>query len=606
MRILKIIRQVWRIIKLNIKELILFELVYHIVFAVCGISLSIRFFSFALKKAGYSYLAVNNILAFVSQPWSIVIISLLFLLCAVSVFFEVCTLLAAFQASERGEKLKMNQLLQRGIKKLWQVVLDKNIRCIFLTLFFILASGIFYFYLAAERMKPIKDLIKSLNTMPKVLYGLQIGFVILVFCMLSCLFELPFVILDRKDKKSAEDYSKLFWKRHRVFISVSCFLLCFAVYGAAKLILYLATLASAWVIGTFVDKSIQLAVVLTVFEWLQLFVMALGNIVSSILFIAHMMAMYYQYRQEFCMESEQVISFEEEKYQLEVNRRTSKILGIVLFVIIAVFFYDVISNGIYYAGKVLQETSITAHRGSSVDAPENTIAAFKLAIEQMADYIELDVQETKDGEVIVMHDKSFKRTTGVSLNTWNLNYNSVLRLDAGSYMGEEFAGEKVPTLAEVFELCDGVIMLNIELKNNGHNDTLVEKVVALIEQYDFENQCVLTSTSLKFLKQVKEQNSNLKTGYILSTAYGSFYENDDVDFFSVSSGLLNEQVVKSIHESGHEVHAWTVNSKAELERMKLLGVDNVITDYPVLAREILYRQENTEGIMEYVQLMLDR
>ena len=77
-------------------------------------------------------------------------------------------------------------------------------------------------------------------------------------------------------------------------------------------------------------------------------------------------------------------------------------------------------------------------------------------------------------------------------------------------------------------------------------------------------------------------------------------------FFSVSSGLLNEKIVKLIHESGHEVHAWTVNSKTELERMKLLGVDNVITDYPVLAREILYREEDTEGIMEYVRLMLER
>lgn len=374
----------------------------------------------------------------------------------------------------------------------------------------------------------------------------------------------------------------------------------------SRYLLYIGTLIAAWLINSFVDKSIQLAMVLTVFDWLQLAVMVLGSIGMSFFGIACLTGMYYYYREEYQLEPEPVLIQEAGNRQYKNKRWTAKILAGVIGGLILFFLLDVISNGVYYAKKIFPEIQITAHRGSSKEAPENTMPAFELAIAQMADYIELDVQKTSDGEIIVLHDKSFKRTTGINLSPWNIDYKAVQSLDAGAYMGEEFIGTKIPTLEEVIQLCEDSTMLNIELKNNGHDDDLVEDVLALIEEYHFENQCVITSTSLMYLKQVKEQNPDLETGYILSTAYGSFYDNDAVDFFSVSSGLLNEKIVKLIHESGHEVHAWTVNSKTELERMKLLGVDNVITDYPVLAREILYREEDTEGIMEYVRLMLER
>jgi len=596
----------FHVLQLNSREIVLFEVVYRILFAVCVVSLNTRLFSFAIKKAGYSYLTAKNLLGFLLQPWSLIILAVIAFFLIFYVFFEVCILFAAFQASERGERLKMRVLLLRGARNLYGVVKRREVYCIFLALFFVVTSGMLYLYPAAGRMKAIKDVIKGLESMPRLFHSLQIGFFGIILYQIPKVFVLPFMILDGKEWREAKECSRTLWRKHPVFITVSSFLLCIFIAVAAKVVIYIGTLVAAWIIGTFVDKSIQLAMVLTVFEWLQLLVIVLKSIITMLFCMAYIVGMYYQYRDELDMEPELVMSFEEEQRQLENNKWTTKILAGILVSFFLIIIYDVVSNGVYYAKRMLQETQITAHRGSSAEAPENTMPAFELAIAQLADYIELDVQETREGEIIILHDKIFKRTTGVNLSPWNLTYEAVLSLDAGSYMGEEFAGTYVPTLAEVLELCQGNTMLNIELKNNGHDDTLVEDVVALIEDYHFENQCMLTSTSLKYLKQVKELNSDLKTGYILSTAYGSFYDNDAVDFFSVSSGLLNEKIVKSIHESGHEVHAWTVNSKTELERMKLLGVDNVITDYPVLAREILYREEDTEGIMEYVRLMLDR
>ncbi len=604
MRALHVIKRVFRVLRFNYREIILFELIYRILFAVCVISLNTRLFSFAIKKAGYSYLTAKNLVGFFLHPWSIFILLIIFMFLVFYVFFEVCVLLAAFQASEYGERLKLQDLIKKGIKNLIRVLKREQYICILYTLFFFLASGMFYLYPAAERIKTIRDTMRNLKAMPSVFYGIQIGFYLIVLYHIPKLFTVPFVIMDEKEWKEAKKLSRLFWKKQPVFITASFFFVCIAIDFISKFLLYVGTLLAAWIINSFVDKSIQLAMVLTVFDWLQLVLMVLGSIGVVLFSMAFLMGIYYWYREEYQMKPEQTLFLKE--HSLKSHRLTTRILAGVIGGFFILFFYDVISNGVYYAKKVFPDIQITAHRGSSKEAPENTMPAFELAIAQMSDYIELDVQRTMDGEIIVLHDKSFKRTTGINISPWNVDYQAVLSLDAGSYMGEEFLETKIPTLEEVILLCQGNTMLNIELKNNGHDDGLVEDVIALIEKYHFENQCVLTSTSLMYLKQVKEQNPDLETGYILSTAYGSFYDNNSVDFFSVSSGLLNEKIVRQIHESGHAVHAWTVNSKTELERMKLLGVDNVITDYPVLAREILYREEDTEGIMEYVRLMLDR
>ena len=117
-------------------------------------------------------------------------------------------------------------------------------------------------------------------------------------------------------------------------------------------------------------------------------------------------------------------------------------------------------------------------------------------------------------------------------------------------------------------------------------------------------QCVVTSVRFSYLARIKELDPEIRTGYIISAAYGDYYSSDDIDFISLRSSFVSERLVEAAHEKGKAVHAWTVNSKSEMERMKMLGVDNIITDYPVIAREILYREAATESLLEYLRLVL--
>ena len=167
-------------------------------------------------------------------------------------------------------------------------------------------------------------------------------------------------------------------------------------------------------------------------------------------------------------------------------------------------------------------------------APENTISAMEYAIEAMADYAEIDVQETKDGEIVLLHDNNLKRVTGLNANIWNLTYDEVSQLDAGIKFHKKFRGEKIPTLNEVIECCKGKIRLNIEIKYNGHNSQIVKKVVKIIEDQGFEDSCVLTSMNYKFLEQAKELNPKITTGYTMSMIYGDLSKLTAADFSVLS------------------------------------------------------------------------
>jgi len=250
---------------------------------------------------------------------------------------------------------------------------------------------------------------------------------------------------------------------------------------------------------------------------------------------------------------------------------------------------------------ILSDIKITAHRGSSLKAPENTIASFKQAIEDMADYIELDVQQTKDGAIIVMHDPNVYRTTGVNNFVWEMTLDQVEELDAGSFFSQQFAGEKVPTLDEVIKFVKGKTKLNIEIKPSGHDTELAQSVVDIIKDNNFTQDCIITSFDYSTLKEVKKIDKDIEVGYILSVAYGNFYNMDDIDFFSVNASFLSKITVDAIHNAGKQVHAWTVDNTVSIKNLANKGVDNIITDVPIAAKDVIYSRNTSETLINMIK-----
>jgi len=229
-----------------------------------------------------------------------------------------------------------------------------------------------------------------------------------------------------------------------------------------------------------------------------------------------------------------------------------------------------------------------AHRGASGHAPENTLAAFRLAMEMGATMCEIDVQQSADNRLVVMHDDTLNRTTNGRGNVWEMTLAELQKFDAGSWFDPRFAGEKLPGLEEVIALSRGKMQLNIEVKMHGHERGIAPLLVATIRRARFENECVVTSFDWGLAAEIKTLAPDLKVGYIFG--WKEFSEevfDGPVDLLSAHYGLVDAPFLARAHAAGKKIHVWTVNYKWLMRRLIKLGVEGIITNYPDRLREVM-------------------
>jgi len=239
---------------------------------------------------------------------------------------------------------------------------------------------------------------------------------------------------------------------------------------------------------------------------------------------------------------------------------------------------------------------IIAHRGSSSTAPENTIAAFRQAIIDRTDAIELDVHLTKDSEVVVIHDERLTRTTNGSGFVRKHTLTDIKKLDAGSWFQNKFAGETILTLEDVFVEYRNKIGINVEIKTESmrrQNMLIVDKCVALIESYNLTKSILVSSFHHPFIKRVKELNPNIPTGLLCSRIHPGFKSNVSLalsvgaEYLILAGSMVSKRIVDTAHENKLFVGEYTINTGRRAERAHRLGIDAVITNTPDRIKELL-------------------
>lgn len=233
-----------------------------------------------------------------------------------------------------------------------------------------------------------------------------------------------------------------------------------------------------------------------------------------------------------------------------------------------------------------RDTLVIAHRGASHGAPENTLAAFQLAIDEGADAIELDVQQTSDGEIVVIHDKDVKRVTGTDGNVWELTTSEISRLDAGSSFSQSFRGTRIPTLAQTVDLVGSQASLMIELKINGHNPNLANNVLDLVRNAEPLHRYSFISLDYDALQQIRRLDPVQKIGLLVSANIGNI-NSLDVDFLALSKSLIDPSLMAEARNMERPVYVWTIDDENDMIRMLDMGIDGIITNRPGLLRKLL-------------------
>ena len=239
-----------------------------------------------------------------------------------------------------------------------------------------------------------------------------------------------------------------------------------------------------------------------------------------------------------------------------------------------------------------------AHRGASAAAPGNTLAAFRLAAEMGADGVELDVQLSQDGEAVVIHDFSVDGTTDGQGAVRKMTLPQLKELDAGSWFGPAFAGERIPTLQEVFDVIGHRLLINVEIKRlPGRSSGLEAEVVRLIEDNNLVHRVIASSFNPLSLRKVKRLNPNIPTGLLYAPDQPLFLRRAWLgpivphEFRHPHHSMVDERFMAWAGNQGYRVNTWTVDEPDEMRRLVRLGVHGIITDCPNLLAEILAEDE---------------
>lgn len=248
----------------------------------------------------------------------------------------------------------------------------------------------------------------------------------------------------------------------------------------------------------------------------------------------------------------------------------------------------------------MEKPIVFAHRGFSGIAPENTMISFEKALGIGVTGIELDVQLSRDGEVMICHDEKVDRTTNGKGLLVQFTRAELQQLDAGSWFAPEFAGARIPTLIEVLELLQNQnITLNIELKT-GIVDypNLEEKVLELTYRYGMHERTIYSSFNHYSMKKVKDLDRTARIALLyIAGLYEPWQYAKQLDTYAIHPLFYNirPELVTLSHGAGIKVHPYTVDQETDLKRMLQCGVDGIITNYPDRLLKMI--EEYKEGLV---------
>jgi len=572
---------------------------FVILFSVVGI-----IFRMMLSFTGRTVLADEDILYFLLQPagWACLIIVGALSLGIVAL--EQAALMGVLQAKSQGRQMNYVGALQFAMKNTQAVLLlTARLMAVLIIVIapFLLLAGIIYFALLTQY-----DINYYLTARPpEFLVAVALGLILLcalVFLILSLMsgwfFSLPLVLFEniKPSKALSISHERTKGNRFKLLRWITCWSFTMLLLSVALswLVIWMGRLMAPQALDSLPLLAIMVGMILTFWLVTNLTVNLLGT--TSFAVMLFNLYRCYGYHEEL---NRLQLGNVQSTLNQSGFRLTKKrlLLGAFLGIVLS----SIIGLGAMYGVQFEERAEIVAHRGASAVAPENTLAAVKQAIIDQADWVEIDVQETADGEVVVFHDSDFMKLANIDLKIWDATMGDLTQIDIGSHFAARFKAERVPTLRQVLAACKGKIRVIIELKYYGHDQQLEQRVAEIVEAGAMQAEIMLMSLKSDKVKKMKALRPEWQVGLLTSAAIGNL-SSADADFLAVNQGLAKRQFVRSVHNKGKQVFVWTVNDATTMSRLIGRGVDGLITDQPALARTVL---TNRAELPSMGRLLLD-
>ncbi|MBP5192332.1 MAG: glycerophosphoryl diester phosphodiesterase membrane domain-containing protein [Eubacterium sp.] len=600
---MKSIKDSLKLFRFNIRRVICFEIILMIVSTAILVPGGYLFLNFAIRANGDTYLSRENVSSFLSAPTTWIALLIVLLILSFFLLINYSGISICYDWANHTEKIGLIRMLALSVRHGLRVFVPHNLPMFIFIICFMPLTGAIVVGLLLLNFKLPVYIAGALAVNLKVTIPILAGYLLLNLINFVFIFALHTFVIRKIHffKAMAEAFRIVKGKMLRVIPGL--FLVNVVILGGSYGLHFLLTgpllhwilkIKGAGFVAGFVFESVN---VVLFFIYLIIGIPVLYSFICN--------SYYNNVPDE--SGSSSIDDYEEVDGKTNRKRRLSIVLSItMLAIIIDVTFYILItSNVISLHADYMNKVTITAHRGASKKAPENSLSAFEVAIEDGADVVELDVRQTKDGVVVVMHDENLKRTCGVNKKVGNLTYEELqgIYIDAGHK--DKYPNEKIPTLREAIELVDGRAEMNIEIKSASTDTDLEESVAEIVREYDLFDSCVVTSPTYESIRKVKRYDDRIKTVYVMSVAMGDFYDLKYADAFSLKYRYVTSEVVDKVHRHGKEIYAWVVDDDKTLERMMLLNVDSIITNKPGHMKKNMYKNIYGDSLFEYLNMYLE-
>ena len=599
---------IYYLMAINWMTILSFEAIYKLVAYFLCRPLLTGIMRLAYRAAGASFVSNMNIGKFFASPTSWVCIIVMVFIVSLYMLFDICCIVVCYHASYHKQKIPLLFMMKEGIIAAKEMLRPRNYRMILYLLLIIPMSQLISLSGFVEGFS-IPDFVMSFIQNRTWLFVIfVIASIYVEFVCLQWIFSFHNFTLR---KERFVDASHRSWRMIKGVKKFPVYVL--SIVGWELLVLFaffLLTSIGGALIVLLSHIPFAAVVVDSAFAVLLDIVYAFMFCMTTPLVFLGLSQIYYMGMEHsgqkddipgrFKMQG--AIRLVDTKIARRIYRKRALIIILGISTVLAVnIIIALYRESDYYKSRYTYEIKVAAHRGDEISYPENTIPAFAAAIDQGADMIELDVHLSKDGQLIVMHDESLKRTTGLDKYIYEMNAEDILRLDAGSWFSSEFSDVRVPLLSEVMDLAlESDVLLNIELKPNDNVDGLAEAVIDMIHEYGLEERCLVASLNYEELEDAKAYDSTISTMYITHILLGDMTEMEAADGYSVESTSVTASFIRAMHKKGKYVYVWTVNSEDDLEYITRMNPDGIVTNYTELAKQIAEDRDEESYWQKYI------
>ncbi|MFC3343906.1 glycerophosphoryl diester phosphodiesterase membrane domain-containing protein [Paenibacillus abyssi] len=576
-------------LSLTYRKLLLFEAFYMLITSFLFVPIIAFIFNRMLRAMGTNFLLNSDVYQIGLSYKGLIGLTLIGLVCVIVLFIEFGVILIIAQKQVFGKEVLIADALMTTLRAIPKLISFGFIQLILLFLFLIpfIDTPLFGSLFGSFNI-PIL-ITNHLHGSQLLLALYAVVFLTAVYLFIRWIFALHFIIIERKSTREAIKSSFALTKSYKIKILLQLILLNIIIFSVGFAVLSALSFIFSLLDIPFVKFVIN-DLFLT-FSSVITFVFTLLLIPVNMIFITRL---FYQFQKDQGVQIQDqlrvyksrlfaALELKASTYFKTRTKRFYLILTLILYLAgTFVLNHSINSNLVYLKWNV----SVAGHRGDLYHAPENSMSSIWSAINKNVDAVEIDVQMTKDGIVVLNHDYTLNRVAGVNSSVHDLTYAEIADLEIGSHFSDDFQGEPIPTLIEVLEEVKGKTKLIVEIKPYGEKDELARKVAALIESYDMTADCYVQSFDYHVLNIIRSMNNDIKIGQILYLAAGNLSALD-VDFYTIEQSMLSDRFIERAHRNNREVWVWTVNIERNIREVLKYDIDGIITDHPEKAQTMV-------------------